>query len=246
MIGVIGYGWVGKAVVKGFSKSPILISDPAYNDLSIQYMCDKNPEAIFVCVPTPTDNSNYAILRGVLKEIKDAKYTGLVVVKSTVLPQYISEFDVQYNPEFLSRPTAEQDFVRPFMVVIGGERAKEVWALYEKYSTVQTNNVVFTDLKTATLVKYTFNTFYATKVTFMNQMYDVAQQLGVNFDDYTKIVAMNPNIGSNHLQVPGYEGRGYAGPCLPKDTEALAREYNLELLYTVQSLNSKYRAADKE
>ena len=80
----------------------------------------------------------------------------------------------------------------------------------------------------------------------MNQMYDVAQQLGVDYNEYIKILALNPNIGSNHLQVPGYEGRGYAGPCLPKDTEALAREYDLELLKTVQHLNSKYRAAEKE
>ena len=244
MIGVIGYGMVGKAVVKGFSKTTVLISDPAYNDLSIEYMCSKHPEAIFVCVPTPTDDSNYAVLKSVLKSIKASDYQGLTVVKSTVLPHHLDEFDVLYNPEFLSRATSLEDFINPPFVLIGGElaSAQRLADLYRRYSQVNMDCVKFTDIKTAALAKYMMNSFYATKVTFMNQMYDVTQNLGIDWNELTDIFKQQPWMGSHHFQVPGPDGsRGFGGPCLPKDTAALVNTYNLELLETVLKLNKKYR-----
>lgn len=242
MIGIIGYGMVGKAVAKGFDKTAILISDPAYNDLSIAYMCSKNPEAIFVCVPTPTDDTNYGVLKGVLLEIMTSGYKGLTVVKSTVLPQHLVGFDVLYNPEFLSRATAEQDFVNPPMVIIGGDRGNELLQVYRKYSRVNINKTFLTDIKTACLAKYMMNSFYATKITFMNQMYDVAQTMGVDFAEVGNILQQHPWMGTHHFQVPGPDGsRGFGGPCLPKDTEALVKEYDIEILKTVLELNDKYR-----
>ena len=87
------------------------------------------------------------------------------------------------------------------------------------------------------------NSFYATKVTFMNQMYDVAQQLGVNWSHISSILANHPWMGTHHFQVPGPDGeRGFGGPCLPKDTEALVKEYDVELLKTVLEINQKYRS----
>lgn len=243
MIGIIGYGMVGKAVANGFSKTTVLLSDPAYNDLTIEYMVGKNPDAIFVCVPTPTDDTNYSILRGVLQRIKDANYTGITVVKSTVLPQYIEEFNVVFNPEFLSRATAMDDFINPPMVIIGGERAAELLRIYRKYSHVNTSKTFLTDIKTACLTKYMMNSFYATKITFMNQMYDVAEQMGVDFAEVGNMLNQHPWMGSHHSQVPGPDGeRGFGGPCLPKDTEALIKEYDIEILKSVMSLNTKYRA----
>lgn len=245
MIGIIGYGMVGKAVSNGFSKTTKLISDPAHNDLSIEYMVSKNPEAIFVCVPTPTDDTNYAVLRGVLQTIKDLDYTGITVVKSTVLPQYIEDFDVVYNPEFLSRATANNDFINPPMVIIGGKRAAELLRIYRKYSDVNTQKTFLTDVKTACLTKYIMNSFYATKITFMNQMYDIANQMGVNFAEVGNILNQHPWMGSHHVLVPGPDGeRGFGGPCLPKDTAALVKEFDIEILKTVLDLNDKYRGKD--
>jgi UDPglucose 6-dehydrogenase len=243
MIGIIGYGFVGQAVVSGFSKTPHIVSDPAVNTVTISDVCAANPEAIFVCVPTPTDGSNYAILRAVLTEIQCLKYTGLTVVKSTVLPGYLSEFDVILNPEFLSRKTALTDFTNPPLVLFGGDRDKtaQLFEIYRKYSTVDLTNIKFTDIKTAALAKYTFNAFYATKLTFMNQIYDVAIEEGIDFEELKSVLKMNPWMGVNHLDVPGWEGRGFSGPCLPKDTEALSREYDIKLLQTVLELNDQYR-----
>ena len=244
MIGIIGYGMVGKAVANGFGKTTVLISDPKYNDLTIQYMCSKNPEAIFVCVPTPTDDTNYALLKTVLQEIKDCNYTGLTVVKSTVLPHHLDGFDVLYNPEFLSRATSLDDFINPPFVLIGGDMAQahRLADLYRQYSHVNMDAVKFTDVKTAAFAKYMMNSFYAVKVTYMNQMYDVAQRMGVEWNDLIPILSAQPWMGTHHFQVPGPDGqRGFGGPCLPKDTEALVKEYNVDLLHHVLMINEGYR-----
>jgi len=245
MIGIIGYGMVGKAVANGFSKTSKLISDPQYNDLSIEFMCGQDVDAIFVCVPTPTDDSNYAILTGVLDRIGNTGYNGIVVVKSTVLPDYLAPYEVVYNPEFLSRATADQDFINPPFVLFGGkeELTAKLAEIYRRDSDVNMDKIFFTDIKTAAMSKYCMNSFYATKVTFMNQMYDVAQQLGVNWSHISSILANHPWMGTHHFQVPGPDGeRGFGGPCLPKDTEALVKEYDVELLKTVLEINQKYRS----
>jgi UDPglucose 6-dehydrogenase len=244
MIGIIGYGMVGKAVEYGFNKTNCIISDPDYFDVTITDVCQANPLAIFVCVPTPTDDTDYSLLRGVLRDIQINNYAGLVIVKSTILPNYIEDFDIVYNPEFLSRATANIDFVRPPFVLLGGDpvKTKQVAELYRKYSNVRLEKIIYTDVKTASLAKYAMNSFYATKITFMNQMYDVAQELGVNWNGLTDILRQQPWMGTHHFQVPGPDGqRGFAGPCLPKDTEALAKEYDVELLRKVLELNSEFR-----
>ena len=124
MIGLIGYGMVGKAVEAGFSKIKVIYSDPQYNTVTVEDICKLNPSAIFVCVPTPTDDTDYSTLRDVLDKIKELRYSGLTVVKSTVLPKYLNDYDVLYNPEFLSRATANEDFINPPMLIIGGQPSK--------------------------------------------------------------------------------------------------------------------------
>lgn len=245
MIGIIGFGMVGKAVDHGFSKTQKIISDPAYNSVSVQDVCSANPRAIFVCVPTPTDDSNYQTLKQVLSDIADTEYSGLVVVKSTVLPHHIEQFDVLYNPEFLSRATSFDDFVNPPMLIIGGDRAAELLEVYQEFSTVNTANTFLVDVKTASLTKYAMNTFYATKVAFMNEIYDIAQNVGANYNQLIKMLAQHPWMGSHHFQVPGPDGqRGFGGPCLPKDTAALVKEFDVKLLAAVLEVNQRYRSKE--
>jgi UDPglucose 6-dehydrogenase len=242
MIGIIGFGMVGNAVEYGFSKTTAIICDPAYNSNSIADVVAAAPEAIFVCVPTPTDDTNYATLTDTLDEIFKLDYTGLVIVKSTVPAKYIESYDVVFNPEFLSRKTSFYDFVRPPMLILGGARAEEAEELYNKYSIVETEHVFLTDIATATLLKYTMNCFYALKVTYMNSIYDVAQATGADYKAMQDILPKHPWMGSHHFQVPGPDGsRGFGGPCLPKDTEAMVKEFDVELLTKVLELNKNYR-----
>jgi UDPglucose 6-dehydrogenase len=242
MIGIIGYGMVGKAVKAGFPADRIFTSDPKYNTVTVVDICNIDPDAIFVCLPTPTDGSEYSLLRNTLDEIAATDYAGLVVVKSTVPPQYLTGYDVVYNPEFLSRATAEADFINPPMLIVGGRRANELVELYKSKSIVKTEKVFVTDIKTAAMAKYAMNSFYATKVTFMNEMYDVAEQLGVQWNDVTTILKVHPWMGTHHFDVPGPDGeRGFGGPCLPKDTEALVKEFDVKLLKFVLERNKDFR-----
>jgi UDPglucose 6-dehydrogenase len=233
---------VGSAVAHAFSKTSHIVSDPALNGISVTDVCAANPEAIFVSVPTPTDDTDYQLLKSVLQEIKNNVYTGITVVKSTVLPRHLDGFDVVYNPEFLTRATAIDDFVNPVYVIIGGTRGPELLEIYKKYSTVDISNTYLVDIPTAALIKYTMNTFFALKVTFANQIYDVSVDLGADYEKLKTVVAQHPWMGSHHLDVPGHDGlRGFGGPCLLKDTAALSKEYPLDLLNTVLALNKKYR-----
>lgn len=242
MIGIIGYGFVGKAVRYGFKKVKCVISDPKYNDTSIEEICQKKPKVIFVCVPTPTDDTNYSCLTSVLDEIKETNYRGIVVVKSTILPEYIEDYDVVYNPEFLSRKTFKKDFVRPPMLIIGGKKSKQLLSFYKKHSSVKTENVFLTDIRTASLLKYTMNCFYSLKITYMNSIFDVANELKIDYKKFKKILSKHPWMGTNHFDVPGPDGkRGFGGPCFPKDVKAFTKKYDIELLNKVLDLNQKYR-----
>jgi nucleotide sugar dehydrogenase len=242
MIGIIGYGFVGKAVEYGFRKVKCIISDPKYNDITIKNVCDKKPKVIFVCVPTPTDDTNYSCLISVLEEIKKHNYKGIICVKSTILPDYIEDYDIVYNPEFLSRQTFKKDFVRPKMLVIGGKKSKKLLTIYKKYSCVKTKKVFLTDIRTASLLKYTMNCFYSLKITYMNAIFDIANKLEIDYNNLINILAQHPWMGTNHFQVPGPDGqRGFGGPCFPKDLEAFAKKYNVKLLNEVLNLNLKYR-----
>jgi UDPglucose 6-dehydrogenase len=242
-IGIIGYGMVGKAVEFAFSKANCIISDPSYNTTTIQDVIAANTAAIFVCVPTPTDGTNYKLLKDVLTEIRQS-YDKLIIVKSTVLPEEIVNFNVVYNPEFLSRATSFDDFVNPPLVIFGGNDTDTRLAaeLYAECSTVDLTNVIFTDIKTASLTKYTMNSFYATKVTFMNGIHNVAKTIGADYDTLVKACKMQPWMGTHHFDVPGPDGKmGFGGPCLPKDTKALSEAYYLPLLNEVLKINNRAR-----
>lgn len=262
-IGVAGYGMVGKAVVNGFKQCDPLIFDPNISpQMTIEHICNLNPQLFFVCVPTPTKNSQFdnTILFETLSKI-NKHYNGIVVIKSTVPPNYLSDaynrytnVKLVYNPEFLSDRTANEDFIKPPMVVIGCQDkdvANTVKSAYLEHSSVicDDNNIHITDLKTASILKYGFNTYYSTKIIFMNELYRILNKSNANisWDDFKKIYGANEWIGTRHLDVPGHDGYfGYGGKCFPKDTKAFveyAESINqpFELLKEVVRLNEKYR-----
>ena len=157
----------------------------------------------------------------------------LVIVKSTVpaykvqsIQEQCVDIRIVYNPEFLTEKNYITDFVNPAMHVFGRINADTdaVEKLYLEHSDCKKCPVFKVDLITASMVKYCINSFLATKVTFMNEMYDVLKAArGADWNTFTNIIANDPRIGKSHTQVPGNDGqRGYAGSCFPKDTAALA------------------------
>jgi len=258
-IGIIGKGMVGEAVANGFSKCKNIISDPAYNTTTVKDVCLR-ADVIFVCVPTPTVDGVFdpsIILRTM--EIINKNFTGDVIIKSTILPDTLTVIDtksdninVVYSPEFLSDKTANEDFINPQMVVIGSnnqEVANRIKNLFQDNSDIKCNNYHIVDLITASLLKYGFNTFYATKVIFMNELYNVLNASGSSesWNTFKEIYGSHPWIGNMHLDVPGHDGYfGYGGKCFPKDTIAFSKYASklgktMHLLDEVIDLNNVYR-----
>ena len=236
-LGIVGHGFVGTAVDHGFTKGvQKFIVDPKHNsNYTIGDLIQFGPDAVFVAVPTPQLESgecNTEILDDVMQQLNKCKGL-LVIVKSTVpayklqnIKEQCIDLRVVYNPEFLTEKNYIDDFRNPPMHVFGGSDADtlEVEDIYHKHSQCEPCPVFRTDLVTASMVKYCINSFLATKVTFMNEMYDVLKAArGADWKTFSKIIQTDPRIGNTHMRVPGHDGqRGYAGSCFPKDTNALA------------------------
>ncbi|WP_142848147.1 UDP-glucose/GDP-mannose dehydrogenase family protein [Telmatospirillum sp. J64-1] len=224
-------------------------------------------DAVFIAVGTPTRRGDghadlsyvYAAAREIAQNIKG--YT-VIVTKSTVpvgtgreVERIIREtrpdadFDVTSNPEFLREGSAISDFMRPDRVVIGAEteRAREVMRqLYQVLYLIETP-ILFTSLETSELIKYAANTFLATKITFINEIADLCEQVGADIHDIAKGIGLDGRIGRKFL----HAGPGYGGSCFPKDTLALvqtARDSGapLRIVETVIDINAKRKRSMAE
>ena len=161
-----------------------------------------------------------------------------------------ADFDVISNPEFLREGNAIQDFMRPDRVVVGfeSEKAKKIIAsLYKPLFLIETP-ILFTDLKTAELIKYSANAFLALKISYINQMADLCEKIGADVHDVAKGIGLDKRIGNKFL----HPGPGYGGSCFPKDTVALVKTANqnnsdISIVDTVVKYNAKRKSemADK-
>ena len=271
-LGIVGHGFVGRAVEYAFSHPlvDLQIADPKYGDkATIDAMVDFEPHCVFVCAPTPMNPETGFVDASIVEDavLKLIEHTeALVVVKSTVTPDvidrlYNSMFEdgvdrLVYNPEFLTEKNAEEQFVNAAFHVLGGtERATmHLTEIYDIFSLCQSNDYFRMSAVEASFVKYTINSFLATKVTFFNQLYDLVNAFGCSFNVITRAVGADPRVGIGHTRVPGYDRkRGCGGACLPKDTTALLKfseaknekgevVASFSLLEKVLDINSRYRA----
>ena len=251
---IVGHGFVGKAVDYGFSHPDVqkVILDPKYGTsidrLNAQTLTDADFDCAFVCVPTPMGPDgeiDASILNGVLDQLESCR---LVVVKCTVTPDIAKTWgdNVVYNPEFLTEKSANEQFVDPDFHIFGGaeEATKKLESIYETYSLCNPCPALHMTHEEASFVKYTINSFLATKVTFFNQLYDAVSETDANFTKIIKAVGMDDRIDSSHTKVPGFDGkRGYGGACFPKDTSAFVKfSKQLTLLEKCVKINNSYRS----
>jgi UDPglucose 6-dehydrogenase len=211
-------------------------------------------------VPTPMNKDgkqDSSIIEQVLKEISINFVNSIVIVKSTVLPDTILNISRTarhfiYNPEFLREKSANEDFVNSNSLILGGDNNDDldkVVNLYKKSSDCNIKEVYKTDVVSASLVKYTINTFLASKVVFFNQLYSIYKNLipENDWDNFTNIVSSDHRIGDSHMSVPGHDGKfGFGGACFPKDTSALLKlsndlDENFSLLKEVIKINNEIR-----
>ena len=239
-IGIIGKGFVGTAVAHGFSTQTgfgasikIYDKDPVKSINNLDETVNES-DFIFLSVPTPSkkDGSiDLSILKDAIQSIDNVnKSENIILVRSTVVPgttrniqKEFPKLNIVFNPEFLTERSAAFDFINQSRVILGGEpeNTSRVEELYKKrfgeYLPVLKSN-----FETAELIKYMNNLFFATKVSFLNEMKLLADKVGVNWSDALEGFILDGRIGHSHLQVPGPDGKfGFGGSCFPKDIQAL-------------------------
>ena len=258
-ISIIGYGFVGKALEKAIKNDvEILKIDPVLGT-KMSDLEDFDPEICFICVPTPMNedgSQDITILLDVVDELKKISISPLIVLKSTVLPSYIDSIkkdipDLVFNPEFLRERSANEDFINSRLIILGGPESSttRIAEFYKNQTLCKTKDYQFTDLITASLVKYTINTFLATKVVFFNELNQIFNKSKAkdSWENFIHMIAIDSRIGSSHMQVPGLDGKfGYGGACFPKDSKALIRYAEeignpFELLAESNKINNKIR-----
>lgn len=228
-------------------------------------------EVIFIAVGTPPDEDGSADLSYVLTvadsigaHMEDYR---LVVTKSTVpvgtaekvrarLKAALEgrgkalEFSVASNPEFLKEGAAVEDFMKPDRIIIGTDNAKATALLQKLYAPFNRNHerVILMDIPSAELTKYAANSMLATKISFMNEVANLAETLGADIESVRKGIGSDPRIGYHFI----YPGCGYGGSCFPKDVQALARAaadigYDMRVLNAVEAVNDdqKHKPVEK-
>lgn len=219
----------------------------------------------FIAVGTPPDEDGSADLQYVLSvaesiasHMQDFK---IVIDKSTVpvgtadkVSAKITEtlaargaeiaFDVVSNPEFLKEGAAIDDFMKPDRIVVGTENPRSIEAMRELYAPFNRNHerVIFMDVRSAELTKYAANAMLATKISFMNELSNLAEILGADIEKVRVGIGSDPRIGYQFI----YPGCGYGGSCFPKDVKALAKTalsvgYEPQLLQAVEDVNARQK-----
>ena len=240
-VGVIGNGFVGEAISFAFSsvsKLYVYDIDPLKSIHELETV--HNSDFVFVCVPTPMFEDGSQDLSYVESVFKKATNKPIYIIKSTILPGTTNQLSKKYSgskiifsPEFLTERTAKLDMLTQSRIILGGDidLCQQVKILFDKR--FKSKNIIQTDSKTAELIKYMNNTFFATKVSMMNEFKLLCDKIGANWEDALKGFSSDGRVGDSHLNVPGHDGKlGYGGTCFPKDVNAIlsfSKKYGIEL-----------------
>ena len=242
-VGVIGLGYVGTAVLKGFESIKNVATYDIVKECTESSISDvvRKAQVIFVCVPTPMNpdgTCNTQIVESVLQEISltDVTHRPICVLKSTITPgttyklsEMYPNITVSFNPEFLTEKNYINDFMSQVNIIVGYvnniSEVKPVVDLYWQRFPNSSVNII--TAKEAEMIKYVANTFLATKVAYLNEIWQICQKTGINYDHVSGILKQDDRLGSTHWQVPGHDGHfGFGGTCFPKDINALIQYAN--------------------
>lgn len=256
-IEIIGYGVVGQGMARLFrDRFEVVIHDPEknFNRTDIDII----PDLSIVCVPTPMGEDGSCDISYVESAIKECK-SKLILIKSTVPPETTIKLakkfkkDICFSPEYMG----ESKYFTPFwkypdptnaashtFVIIGGDKAGEIANYFIQVMSVDTVYHLCSATE-AELIKYAENTFFATKVTFCNEFYDICKAYGVDWKGVREGWLLDPRINKNHTLVFD-DDRGFGGRCFPKDTSAIikaaeSKGYEPTLLKAVLATNDKIR-----
>ena len=237
-IGIIGQGFVGNAIYQKFRNyfdvKTFDLDESKRTADTLEEVVEAS-DVVFVCVPTPmkrVDGScDISIVETVLSQINNVGKDVIVVIKSTIPPTTTEMFNntfksitIVFNPEFLTEANAVQDFENQSKIILGGPR-NGTTPLKQIYRLVfPTTPIIKTGSTHAEMVKYLTNTFLATKVSFANEIYQVCDKLGLDYDKVVEYATYDERLGKSHWSVPGPDGDlGFGGHCFPKDLSAMLK-----------------------
>ena len=237
-IGIVGNGFVGSAVRYGFSPNvgcdaEVKVYDKDPNKSTDELSDVIKSDIIFLSVPTPSNldgSMNIDIVDRALTDIDEHGTNAVILLRSTVVPGTTRKLQDKYpnlrlvfNPEFLTERSANFDFINQDRVILGGDiNDVEVAEDLFKSRFGSTLSILKTNYETAELIKYMTNTFFATKISFLNDMKLIADKSGVIWKDAIDGFIRDGRVGHSHLNVPGHDGKyGFGGSCFPKDIQAL-------------------------
>ena len=237
-VGIIGMGFVGESQAFAFSpiaEIKIYDIDPLRSTHTLEEVC--GCDFIFVAVPTPMKKDGSQDISYIQNVFNQVTPGPVYIIKSTMLPgttkslnQKYGELDIIFSPEFLTERTSKLDMLTQARIIFGGKKrlCNKVKKLFEQR--FMNRHYIITDPTTAELIKYMNNTFFATKVSIINEFKRLSEALGTNWSDAMNGFSSDGRIGDSHLHVPGPDGKlGYGGTCFPKDVNALitmGRELN--------------------
>ena len=254
-IGIIGQGFVGNAIYQKFRNyfdvKTFDLDESKRTADTLEEVVEAS-DVVFVCVPTPmkrVDGScDISIVELVISQINNVGKDVIVVIKSTIPPTTTEMFNntfksitIVFNPEFLTEANAVQDFENQSKIILGGPR-KGTTLLKQIYRLVfPSTPIIKTGSTHAEMVKYLTNTFLATKVSFANEIYQVCDKLGLDYDKVVEYATYDERLGKSHWSVPGPDGDlGFGGLCFPKDLSAM-----LKLTQMLNTTNNVLSATDK-
>ena len=253
-VAIVGAGAVGSGIARMFD-DVVLYDEPKH----VGTQAGVNAaDVAFVCVPTPSAPDG-ACDTSIVEDVVAWLATPLVILRSTVTvgtTRRLAEAyhkQIVFQPEYGPAETPDHpfnDLRKVRWIILGGERpatkaAARVWQT--TYSSDIT--IMQTSYEAAELCKYMENAFLATKVTFCNEFYGIAESVGVDYNELRELWLLDPRVGKSHTFVFP-DKRGYGGKCLPKDLSAIASTarasgYKPEFLESVASANERFRRPAK-
>lgn len=262
MVGIVGYGYVGKAMYKFFEKHYRTLGyDPMYMGREAECLVDQNElnkcDVGVVCVPTPMSDSGRCTT-DIVEEVVDWLETPLIIIKSTVEPGTTDRLKQKTGKRIVFAPEycGESSYWSPYpwdrevketpFFTFGGD-PKDTSEAVDLYFPITGPVKTYrqTTAKAAELAKYMENSFYATKITFCYEMACICQRAGVDYNEVRELWLLDPRINPMHTAVFARNDNPFSGKCLPKDLTALATwakeelGYEPELLWEVLESNKR-------
>ena len=258
-VGVIGLGTVGSAVLEGLRKYHEVSGYDKKSGKKKDFEKVLQSEVILLCLPTPSalHGQDLTVIENSLKEIFNGGFTGILAIKSTILPGTIHKWTKIWKfgkfvacPEFLSADTAKDDFVKAKTICVGGD-LPDCKKVIEAHKGLRITKFVIGSSIQMEMLKYVHNVFLAVKVGACNELYEVCTYLGLEYQGLMNVAAdITGWINPRHIKVPGKDNMlGFGGDCFPKDIHAFSEKFkhlDLEIITGTITSNRKRRKQAKK